>query len=51
MHLRTVAAILVWFAVALLVLNKFLRSEWVWLISVAMIILAVLVYFIPRLRK
>ncbi|MDH5389904.1 MAG: hypothetical protein OEX10_01965 [Candidatus Bathyarchaeota archaeon] len=51
MHIRTVAAILIWFVVALLILNKFLRSGWIWLISIAVMILAVIVYFIPRLRK
>ena len=51
MHIRTVAAILMLFAVALLILNKFLRSEWIWLISIAIMLMAVLIYFIPQLRK
>lgn len=52
MHVRTVAAIMMWFVVALLVLNNFfLRSALIWLISVAMMVVAVLVYFIPRLTK
>jgi len=51
LHIRTVAAILIWFVVALFILNKFLRSEWIWLISIAMMIVAVIVYFIPRIRK
>ena len=50
-HIRTVAAILMLFVVALLILNKFLRSEWIWLISITMMIMAVVIYFIPRLRK
>ncbi|MCK5592835.1 hypothetical protein KAI31_01930 [Candidatus Bathyarchaeota archaeon] len=50
-HIRTVAAILMVFVVALLILNKFLRSEWIWLISITIMIMAVLIYFIPRLRK
>ena len=50
-HIRTVAAILMLFAVALLILNKFLRSEWIWFTSIAIIIMAVLFYFIPQLRK
>ena len=50
-HIRTVAAILMLFVVALLILNKFLRSEWIWLISIAMMIMAAVIYFIPRLRK
>ena len=51
LHIRTLAAILMWFVLVLLLLNKFLGSEWIWLISITMVILAVLVYFIPRLRK
>lgn len=51
LHIRTVAAILIWFVVALLILNKFLRSEWIWLIAIAMTITAVIAYFIPRIRK
>jgi DNA integrity scanning protein DisA with diadenylate cyclase activity len=50
-HIRTVAAILMLFVVVLLILNKFLRLEWMWLLSIAMMIIAVLIYFIPRLRK
>ncbi|MDH5266715.1 MAG: hypothetical protein OEW62_03445 [Candidatus Bathyarchaeota archaeon] len=50
-YIRTVAAILMLFVVALLILNKFLRSEWIWLISIAIMIMAVVIYFIPRLRK
>jgi hypothetical protein len=50
-HIRTVAAILMLFVVTLLILNKFLRLEWMWLLSIAMMIIAVLIYFIPRLRK
>ena len=51
MHIRTVATILMLFVLALLILNKFLRSGWIWLVSIAMLITAVIVYFIPRLRK
>ena len=50
-HVRTVAAILMLFVVALLILNKFLRLEWMWLLSIAIMIMAVLIYFIPRLMK
>ena len=51
LHIRTVATILIWFVVALLILNKFSRSGWIWLIAIAMTIMAVIVYFIPRIRK
>ena len=49
LHIRTVATILLLFVLALLILNKFLRSGYVWLISIAIMIVAVIVYFIPRL--
>ena len=51
MHVRTVASILIWVTVALLILNNYLKSGWIWLLSIAIIITAVLVYFIPRLKK
>ncbi len=51
LQIRTVAAILMLFVVALLFLNNFLKSGWIWLISIAMMIVAVIVYFIPTLRK
>ena len=51
LHIRAVAAILIWIAVALLLLNNFFRSEWLFLIPIAIILLAVLLYFVPRLRK
>jgi len=51
LQIRTVAAIMMWVVVALLLLNKFLRSGWIWLISIAMLVTAVIIYFIPRLRK
>jgi hypothetical protein len=51
LHIRTVATILMLFVLALLILNRFLRSGWLWLASIAILIVAVIVYFIPRLRK
>ncbi|MCJ7721797.1 hypothetical protein MUO98_05265 [Candidatus Bathyarchaeota archaeon] len=51
MHIRTVAAIISWVVVALLLLNRVLMSQWVLPISIALTIIAVLVYFSPRLRK
>jgi len=51
LHARTVAAILIWFVAALLILNMMLKSGWILLISIAMMIIAVVIYFIPRLRK
>ena len=51
MQIRTVAAIIVWFVVALLLLNRFFMSEWVLPIALILTIIAVLVYFSPRVRK
>jgi hypothetical protein len=51
LHIRTVAAILIWIAVVLLILNNFFKSGWLFLIPIAIVLLAVLLYFIPRLRK
>ncbi|HDQ05454.1 MAG TPA: hypothetical protein ENN36_01875 [Candidatus Bathyarchaeota archaeon] len=51
MQIRTVAAILAWCVVALLLLNSFFRSEWVLPISIVLTVIAVLVYFSPRLSK
>lgn len=51
MQIRTVAAIIVWVVVALLLLNRVLMSPWVLPIAIALTIIAVLVYFSPRLRK
>jgi hypothetical protein len=51
MHVRTLAAILVWFVVALLLLNKLLRAEWILPISIILTVIAVFIYFSPRLRK
>jgi len=48
---RTVSAILVWVAIALLILNGYLRSLGVFLVCIAMVISAVVIYFIPRTRK
>ena len=51
MQIRTVAAIIAWVVVALLLLNKILMSQWVLPIAIALAIIAVLLYFSPRLRK
>jgi len=48
---RTVSAILVWVAIALLILNGYVRSLLIFLVCIAMVISAVAVYFIPRMRK
>lgn len=51
MHVRTVAAIIVWSVVALLLLNQLFKSEWVLPISIVLTIIAVLLYFSPRIIK
>jgi threonine/homoserine/homoserine lactone efflux protein len=51
MQIRTVAAIMVWFVVALLLLNMVFKSEWILPISITLTVIAVLIYFSPRLRK
>jgi len=51
LQIRTVAAILIWFVAALLILNLMFRARWILLISIAIMIMAVVIYFIPRLRK
>jgi heme/copper-type cytochrome/quinol oxidase subunit 2 len=51
MHVRTLAAILLWFVVALLLLNRVLRSEYILPISIVLTVIAVLLYFSPRFRK
>ncbi len=51
MQIRTVAAIIVWVVVALLLLNRVLRSEWTMPIAIVLTVIAVLIYFSPRLRK
>jgi len=51
LHIRTVATILAWIVVALLIINTSLRLEWIWLIAIALVVMAVIVYFFPQLRK
>ena len=51
MQIRTVAAIIVWFVVALLILNRLWRSEWITPIAIVLTVIAIIVYFSPRLKK
>jgi len=51
LHIRTVAAILMWLIVILLILNNYFRSGWIFWIAIAAMIITVLVYFSPQLRK
>jgi len=36
LQIRTVATILVWIVAALLIINLSLKSEWIWLLSIAL---------------
>ena len=51
MQIRTVSAIIVWFVVALLLLNNALRLDWIMPTAIALTVIAVILYFSPRLRK
>ncbi|MCW4015146.1 MAG: hypothetical protein NWF06_02135 [Candidatus Bathyarchaeota archaeon] len=51
MHVRTVAAIIVWFVVALLLLNRLLRYDWITPFAIVLTVIAIFVYFSPRLMK
>ena len=51
MQVRTVAAILAWIVVALLLLNGMIRSVWVTAASIVLTGVALLVYFSPRWTK
>ncbi|MGD8566014.1 MAG: hypothetical protein PVF96_06670 [Candidatus Bathyarchaeota archaeon] len=51
MQIRTVAVILVWIVVVLLLINKPLRSGWLWLISGGLLAIAFIVFSLPWLRR
>lgn len=51
LHIRTLAAILIWLVAALLILNVMFKSGWILLISVILMITAIVIYFLPRLKK
>jgi amino acid permease len=50
-QVRTLAAILAWIVVALLLLNGMIRSVWVTVGSIVLTGIAVLLYFSPRWTK
>jgi len=49
LHIRTVAAILMWLVVILLLLNAALRLSLIFWISITLLIVAVLFYFAPTI--
>ena len=51
MHVRTVAAIIAWIVVALLLLNRLIMSEWVLPAAIVLTLVAVFLYFSPRILK
>ena len=51
MHIKTVAAILVWLVVVLLLLNNMFKSDLIVPIGIAFTIIAVVAYFSPRFKK
>ena len=51
MQIRTVAAIIVWIVVALLLLNRIFMSEWVLPIAIVLTAVALVIYFSPRFLK
>jgi len=51
LQVRTVSVILVWTAIILLFLNYYFRSGFMFYLTIALVVIAVLVYFIPRWRK
>lgn len=51
MQIRTLAAILAWIVVALLLLNGMIRSVWLTIASIVLTGVAVLLFFSPRWTK
>lgn len=51
MQIRTVAAILAWIVVALLLLNGIIKSQLVTIAAIVLTAIAVIVYFLPRFQK
>lgn len=51
MQIRTVAAILAWIVVALLLLNGIVKSQLVTIVAIVLTAIAVIVYFMPRFQK
>ena len=51
MQIRTVAAIIVWIVVALLLLNRIFMADWVLPIAIVLTAVALVIYFSPRFLK
>jgi len=51
LQIRTISAILAWVVVALLIVNFSFKSDLLLWISLAIVAVAVVIYFVPRFRK
>ncbi|MFA5365720.1 MAG: hypothetical protein WC325_11120 [Candidatus Bathyarchaeia archaeon] len=51
MQVRSIAAIIAWAVVVLLFANKALKLDWITPVAIVLTLIAVLVYFSPRLMK
>jgi membrane protein implicated in regulation of membrane protease activity len=47
-QIRTIAAVIVWIVVALLLLNRIFMADWVLPIAIVLTAVALLLYFSPR---
>jgi hypothetical protein len=51
MQNKTISAILVWIAIAVLLLNGYFKSQWILLTGIAIVVIAITVYFFHRLTR
>ena len=51
MRVRTVSAVLVWFAAALLIANIYFSSEALLALAIALVVVAVLIFFVSRPKR
>jgi hypothetical protein len=51
LHNKTISAILVWIAIAMLLLNGYFKSQLVFLMGIVIVVIAIAVYFFQRLAK
>ncbi len=51
LQIRTISAILAWVVVALLIANFSFKSELLLWIALGIVVIALVIYFIPRFRK
>ena len=51
MNNKTISAILVWIAIAILLLNGYFRSQLIFIMGIVIVVIAITVYFFHRLAK